>query len=114
MKQLILNNYIIQEVDSDCILRSAKVNGNELEFVLSRESADFEVYKLPPGNYQIVQPSEEVAREIVERMDNNNWPKPVYKNYCPMLDINFFTALESYASLLKANQISNAVILKQI
>lgn len=112
MKQLILNNHIIQEVPEGA--KNFTVIESHSYFPSPRVEHSIGGENLPHGNYKIVQPSEEVAREIVERMDNNNWPKPVYKNYCPMLDINFFTALESYASLLKANQISNAVILKQI
>jgi hypothetical protein len=111
MKQIPINNYLIVEVPEDA-------HGFEIDEHLFFKAMYMGLpniggmKKLPLGQWQIVQPTEETCREVVE--GNFIGYSDMYRDYSRTPSMPLDTALESYHSLLKANQIENAVLLNKI
>lgn len=107
MKQLLLSNYCIQEVDE-----GAKGFFVHFGALWTDITSPVNYYKkLPPGQWQIVEPTEEVAREIVEQVHIYDFRG--YKNYEDRI-FPLDTALESYHSLLRSEGIEQAILLQKI
>jgi hypothetical protein len=110
MKQIPINNYLIvaKWCDSEYYIKNGHLyaGGSSIRFTLP-----------PEHQWQIVQPTEEVVRGIVKRMGERfmSYSRPGEMEVASLgHKYPYYTALESYHSLLKTNQIENHVLLNKI